>query len=184
MQTIRLRHFLFVYAMALSALPAQGQITSPGYEPSPVRIESVRNVKPRPINSKDLLTLRDITGVSISPDGRSVAYVVSQAVQETNSYRTALFVVDTKPGSVPRNMGSAGPPHWDRVGQYVKIQPKWSPDSRYITLLMGKKDHKRTWLWNREGGSPKQLTHLEADVRNQDQIGGPHSIQLSLRIGF
>jgi len=168
MRQITLRQFPLVFVIALSAVPTQGQITSPGYDPSPVRIESAPNTKPRLINSLDLLTLRDITGLSISPDGKSIAYVVSQAVLETNSHRTTLFVVGTNAGSVPRNLGSAGPPHWDAVGQYEKILPKWSPDSRLITLSIGKRDGKQIWLWNREGGSPKQLTLVEGDVRNYE----------------
>jgi len=116
----------------------------------------------------DLLTLRDVIGLQISPNGKSVAYVVSQAVYETNGYHTALFVIGTEPGSVAANLGSAGPPHWSRVGQYVKIIPQWSPDSEYITCLMGEKDRKQIWRWHREGGAPEQLTHNSDDVERYE----------------
>ena len=43
----------------------------------------------------DLLSLRDPQGMSISPDGKHIAFVVGQAIGETNSYRSGLFVVAT-----------------------------------------------------------------------------------------
>lgn len=156
--------------LILSLIPvhAQRDVASPGFDPSALEIKEVIKTTPRPITSMDLLTMRDVIGLQISPDGRSVAYVVSQAVHETNSYRTALFVVGTEPGSVPINLGSASPPHWDRLGQYIRISPQWSPDSQYITLLMGEKDKKQIWRWHRAGGKPEQLTHNASDVQSYE----------------
>jgi hypothetical protein len=81
-------------------------VSMPGFDPEPVKIEPVTRIAtPRPITSMDLLTLRDLKGMQISPDGKKVAFVVVQAVYETNSYRSSLFVVDSVPGSVPLNLG-------------------------------------------------------------------------------
>jgi dipeptidyl aminopeptidase/acylaminoacyl peptidase len=164
----RLSVVCFLLSSLLVPLHAQRDVTSPGFDPSTLEIKQVIKTTPRPITSMDLLTMRDVIGLYISPDGRSVAYVVSQAVHETNSYHTALFVVGTEPGSVPVNLGSAGPPQWDRLGQYVRIAPQWSPDSQYITHLMGEKDRKQIWRWHRKGGNPEQLTRNASDVQNYE----------------
>ena len=147
---------------------AQRDVAPPGFDSSPLEIKRVTKTTPRPITSRDLLTIRDITGVQISPDGKNVAYVVSQAVLESNSYRTALFVVGTEPGSVPVNLGSAGPPHWTSGGEYLRIAPQWSPDSRYITYLVKEGNRRQIWLWNYLGGKPERLTHNANDVESYE----------------
>ncbi len=164
----RLSMACFLLSSLLVPLRAQRDAASPGFDPSALEIKQVIKTTPRPITSMDLLTMRDVIGLQISPDGKRVAYVVSQAVHETNSYRTALFVVETEPGSVPVNLGSAGPPQWDRLGQYIKIGPQWSPDSQYITHLMGEKDRKQIWRWHRAGGEPEQLTRSASDVQSYE----------------
>jgi dipeptidyl aminopeptidase/acylaminoacyl peptidase len=145
---------------------AQDYSAGPGFDATPLKIEPIVKSAPRPITSLDLLTIRDVTGLQISPDGKSVAYVVSQAIYETNSYRTALFVVDTDPGSLPINLGSAGPPHWTPVGEYLRLSPQWTPDGRHITYLVKEGDRRQIWQWDRAGGRPEQLTHNANDVES------------------
>ena len=50
-----------------------------GYDPTPVRLDPKPATTVRPVSPMDLVTLRDPKGVSISPDGRQVAFVVGQA---------------------------------------------------------------------------------------------------------
>jgi len=145
----------------------QAETRGPGFDPTPVQIPSVLDGARRPLTSMDLLTIRDLKGVQISPDGKSVAFVVSQAVYKTNSYRTGLFVVGTAMGSKPRSLGSAGPPRWNFVGEYPPDEPpSWSPDSRYITYRLKRTGTWQIWRWNREGGEPVQLTHNSYDVQS------------------
>jgi len=159
---------LFLSSLLVFPVHAQDSVVLPGFDSSALEIKPVAKTTPRPITSRDLLTIRDITGVQISPDGKSVAYVVSQAVLESNSYRTALFVVGTEPGSVPVNLGSAGPPHWTSGGEYLRIPPQWSPDSRYITYLVREGSRRQIWLWNYPDGKPERLTHNANDVESYE----------------
>jgi len=159
---------LFVSCWLLFPVHAQDSGDVPSFDSSALEIKPVAKTNGRPITSRDLLTIRDITGVQISPDGKSVAFVVSQAVLESNSHRTALFVVGTEPGSVPVNLGSAGPPHWTSVGQYLRIPPQWSPDSRYITYLVSEGNLRQIWLWNYSGGKPERLTNNANDVESYE----------------
>lgn len=159
---------LFLMLLFSTASSAHAQMAAPGFDPAPLEIKPVTKTVPRPITSLDLLTIRDITGIQISPDGESVAYVISQAILDSNSYRTSLFVIGTNPGSVPINLGSAGPPQWNPSGQYMKSDPQWSPDSKYITYLMGEKGKRQVWRWSREDGKPEQLTHSFEDVESYE----------------
>ena len=65
--------------------------SGPGFDPTPVTIPDAHKTAPRPLSSMNLLKLRDLHGIQISPDGKHVAFVVGQAVYESNSYRTGLF---------------------------------------------------------------------------------------------
>ncbi|HEY7114347.1 MAG TPA: hypothetical protein VIA45_15560, partial [Thermoanaerobaculia bacterium] len=85
-------------AAFVAAVPVCAQLykeeKGPGLDPTPIEIPASPPA-PRSITSMDLLSIRDLYGVSISPDGSRIAFVVGQAVHATNKYRSALFVVDT-----------------------------------------------------------------------------------------
>lgn len=162
---------VLVVVCGVFSLTSHGQVDTngaAGYDPSELRIGPVAPATPRPITSMDLLTIRDLRGMKISPDGKSVVFAVVQAVHESNRYRTALFVVDTKPGSAPAKLGSPGPPRWDEVGSFRPYVLSWSPNSRFIICLMKGAGKWQLWRWKREGGKPEQLTHSAFDIEDYE----------------
>jgi dipeptidyl aminopeptidase/acylaminoacyl peptidase len=138
------------------------------FDPTPVRIPSLEKSKYRAVTSMDLLEIRDAKGVSISPDGKYVAFVVGQAVYETNSYRSGLHLIGTAPGSAPICLGTAGAPRWDPINQWLPESPQWSPDSKYITYAtkMDKAANRQVWQWSVDGGAPIRLTDVPGDVQS------------------
>jgi dipeptidyl aminopeptidase/acylaminoacyl peptidase len=138
----------------------------PGFDPTPVEIPEIHKTVPRPVNSMDLLALRDLHGIQISPDGKRVAFVLGQAVHESNSYRTGLFVVRTHEGSKPVSLGTAGPPRWDQIGQWSPEAPQWSPDSTEIYYRLKSTGIWQVWKWKLKGGAPVQITHAEHSVQS------------------
>ena len=138
----------------------------PGFDPTPVEIPDIHKTAPRPVTSMDLLTLRDLHGIQISPDGKHVAFVLGQAVYESNSYRTGLFVVGTQEGSKPVSLGTVGPPRWDHINQWSAEAPQWSPDSNEIYYRLKSTGIWQVWKWKREGGAPVQITHAEHSVQS------------------
>ena len=162
-----LAFFLLIGSLTTYAL-AQTYSPSADFDPTPLYIHPVAHTTPRPITALDLLQMRDFKGIQISPDGKSVAYVVSQSVLQSNSYHSALFLIATEPGSMPINLGSAGPPHWNEIGEYLEVDPQWSPDSKYVTYLLKESGTWQIWRWKREGGKPDQLTHNPNDVKDYE----------------
>ena len=57
---------------------------------------------PHPVSVDDLMKLRWIADVQISPDGDRVAYVVSQPNVETNTHDASLYIVPTAGGTPVR----------------------------------------------------------------------------------
>ncbi len=149
-----------------TASPQGHHVNGAGFDPTPVEIPVVAHAAQRPITSMDLVTMRDLHGLALSPDGKSVAFVVGQAVYTTNSYRSGLFVVGTAPGSVPVSLGTAGPPRWSELNEWMDEAPQWSPDSRYIAYRLRTGGAWQIWRWNRDGSDPVQLTHGSRDVQS------------------
>jgi dipeptidyl aminopeptidase/acylaminoacyl peptidase len=135
-----------------------------GFDPTPVEIPTVPKATPRPVDSMDLLTLRDFHGSRISPDGKWVAFVLGQAVYKSNSYRSGLFVISTTKGSRPINLGTAGPPNWQLENQWLEEDPQWSADSRYVYYRMKNPDAWQVWRWDRESGARIRVTQFSQDV--------------------
>ncbi len=158
---------LAALALLFSTGPCFSEVVQgAGFDPAPIQIPAVKQSNLRAITSLDLLTLRDVHGVSISPDGKRVAVIIGQAVSQTNSYRTSLLIIDTKPGSLPRSLGTAGEPHWDVINQWISEAPQWSPDSRYITYRarMVPGESMQVWKWTLKPEPPVQLTHVSGNV--------------------
>jgi len=155
----------------------------PGFDPAPVEIPTVQQKGLRPITSADLLTLRDINGVGISPNGEYVAVVIGQAVYEQNSYRTGLLVVPSSASGKVANLGSAGLPLWDVINQWVPESPQWSPDSRHLTCRarMNPGETIQVWEWKRDGGPPIALTHVPGDVMKYEWLKDGSGLLLTVR---
>jgi dipeptidyl aminopeptidase/acylaminoacyl peptidase len=137
-----------------------------GFDPAPAQIPFVTKRAPRPIANTDLVSIRDVHGLSISPDGMTVALVIGEPVYQENSIRTGVFTVSTVPGSVPLSRGSAGLPHWDSINQWSPEPPQWSPDSSVFTYRMRTSQSElwQVWSWDREAGVPIQTSHVPGNV--------------------
>jgi len=170
-----------VSALAATQAPAQS-MPGPAFDRSPLNIPASAKVAQRAVTPMDLLTLRDSKGLSISPDGKYVAFVVEQANYAGNAYKSAIYVVATSPGAVPKNLGSAGMPHWDEINQWIPEAPQWSPDSRSITYRTRRSSDKtwQVWMWHLSSRTPEQLTHVHGDVESYEWIPGKEEIFFSV----
>ncbi len=168
---------VFLLSSAILSTRAQ-DFNAVGFDPTPVRIPSLEKGEPRPVTSMDLLEIRDQKGVSISPDGKYVAFVVGQAVYETNGYRSGLYIVGTAPGSAPVCLGTAGAPRLDSINQWLPESPQWSPDSKYITYMtrMNTSVNQQVWRWSVDDGTPVQLTTVPGDVQSYHWTPDGHKI--------
>jgi dipeptidyl aminopeptidase/acylaminoacyl peptidase len=157
----------FLLSGAISSAHAQ-DFDAVDFDPTPVRIPSLEKGQPRPVTSMDLLEIRDQKGVSISPNGKYVAFIIGQALYETNSNRSGLYIIGTAAGSAPVCLGTAGAPSWDPINQWVPESPQWSPDSKFITYItrMDKAANRQVWRWSVEGGAPVQLTDVPGSVQS------------------
>src|SRR5439155_11626395 len=79
---------------------------------------------PRPMTLVDVLNVPRITTPRLSPDGRDVVYVQSQADWKANKRITHLWRIAV----------AGGQPVQLTTGQDGETTPRWSPDARTIAF--------------------------------------------------
>tara|TARA_B100001939_G_scaffold337186_2_gene341175 strand:+ start:25983 stop:28160 length:2178 start_codon:yes stop_codon:yes gene_type:complete len=125
----------------------------------------------RPVTIADIVTLRTIggmggRGLSLSPDGRHVAFEAHQAYIDSNSYRVAWFVAAITPDAQAINVGDAGDPllFQNPQGGWASMKAQWSADGEWIYYRRRTDGATQVWRSRRDGSAQQQVTTSAADV--------------------
>ena len=79
----------------------------------------------RPFRAEDLYRLKAIGDMDLSPDGRRVALVVTEADEEADRQSSSIWVVNVD-GSTPPRRFTDGP---------GDTSPRWSPDGKRLAYI-------------------------------------------------
>lgn len=107
---------------------------------------------------EDVYALTGAADPRISPDGKRVAYVVWWIEQDTNEYRSAIWVAPLD--------GSAEPAKFT-AGEKRDGSPRWSPDGRRLAFVSNRGEEKtpaNLWVIPAEGGEARRLTDRKESV--------------------
>jgi dipeptidyl aminopeptidase/acylaminoacyl peptidase len=109
----------------------------------------------RPLAVDDIFELRNVGDPRISPDGKWVAFTVSQMDRKKDASDTDVYMVPT----------AGGDPIRVTTSEKSESSPRWSPDGRYLAFLSGRDDKKpQVWLLDRRGGEASRLTEFKGGV--------------------
>lgn len=128
----------------------------------------------RPIKLDDIPRLREVRDPQLSPDGQTVAFVVSQVDAKEDKSSAHIWMVGYD-GKDERQITS---------GQESESSPRFSPDGKYLAFTSSRKGPAKgsqVWLLDRSGGEAVQLTDVKG--RLQGYEWSPDSKRLALVIG-
>ena len=107
----------------------------------------------------DFAKLQDVTDPQCSPDGKWIAYTVSDSDVTADKRRSSIWMVN-----------------WDGA-QNVRLSyggtentPRWSPDGKLITFLATRPAEGKTqvWVMDTRGGEARQLTNVKEEIHDYD----------------
>jgi dipeptidyl aminopeptidase/acylaminoacyl peptidase len=126
----------------------------------------------RPITIADLLQLKSVQDPQISPDGKWVAFTVSEMDLKKDRSEKMIWMAPTMGGDAIPMTGKG----------YSAAQPRWSPDNKFLSFLAAKDkgDKKQVWTLDRRGGEAQQLTKIPQGVSAHEW--SPKGDQLLLSI--
>src|SRR5262245_13387063 len=128
----------------------------------------------RPLSLDDLGKLKEVRDPQCAPDGKNVAFVVSQIdVKEDKPGSSHIWTIGID-GQNERQLTSSSD---------SESTPRFSPDGRYLSFTSsrpGKAKGSQVWLLDRRGGEAFQLTEVKG--RLQGYEWSPDSKHLALTI--
>jgi dipeptidyl aminopeptidase/acylaminoacyl peptidase len=114
----------------------------------------------RTLTPEDLVDIRGVADTRISPDGRRIAFVVTEPSDSSEPDKTR----DDNIWIVP--VDSSEPARRFAFSAKSENSPRWSPDGRWLAFLSdrGQDGQKQIWLMRADGGEAEKLTSAKAGV--------------------
>lgn len=141
-----------VVATALACLPPEGEAASA-------------------VGADELLALRDLSGLSVSPDGRRMAFQVQQADLETNGYRSVWCVAQVASNARAIAIADGGdiampilPVRERRTGVWSTLAARWSPDGAWVGFLGRRGGETQIEICRSDGAGCTLATRSAGDV--------------------
>src|SRR5947209_3509905 len=110
----------------------------------------------RPMTVEDLFRFKRVAEPQISPNGKHVAYTVTNVDLAGNKTTTNIWLAPTHGGTRPQLTNS---------GKHDK-HPRWSPDGKRILFESDRSGETQLWLIEPDGGEAQQLTTIATEARS------------------
>lgn len=103
---------------------------------------------------EEVISLRTINGVTISSDGKAIAYTLQTTDWNENRYDTEIWLwrEGSEPFQLTNNPRSSS------------MAPRFSPDGKWISFLSDRGNKNQVYLMRIDGGEPKAMTREEEGV--------------------
>ena len=122
---------------------------------SPAFCVPIRAANRRPLELEDLFRILRLSDPQISPDGKWIAYVVTQTDKPENRANSDIWLVSAD-GREARPLTNS--PKHDR-------HPRWSPDGKWIAFESNRSGEFQIYLIRPNGGEAKKLTSISTEAQ-------------------
>ncbi|HEX5085846.1 MAG TPA: S9 family peptidase [Blastocatellia bacterium] len=134
---------LLLFGVAILALSLSGIYAVSAYGDKRMTIE-------------DALAIRQIGAPQFSPDGKRIAYTISEWDKEENCRVSHIWLVSS----------DGGPTTKLTTGDKGEISPQWAPDGANIAFLADRDKGTQVWVIPTDGGEADRLTSEENDIQS------------------
>ncbi len=124
---------------------------------------SLAGAQPRPVTADDYFLFDSVSDPHFSPDGATVAFVITSVDQKQNRRRSEIWAVPADGSREPGPLTTA---------PQSSTSPRWRPDGKALAFLSaravaddnGETPRTQVWLLPLGGGEPRRLTSLANGV--------------------
>jgi dipeptidyl aminopeptidase/acylaminoacyl peptidase len=104
----------------------------------------------------DLYTIKGVSAPHISPDGKMIAFSVTESFLTAGKTNSDIYVMKLDGSDLRRMTNYSG----------ADFSPEWMPDGRSILFLSSRKNGVQVWKIAVDGGEPEQLTDISTGVNS------------------
>ncbi|MGA9408239.1 MAG: S9 family peptidase [Bacteroidota bacterium] len=108
----------------------------------------------RPFAIEDLYHIKGVADPQISPDGRKIAFTVTENNLPEGKSNSEIYLMDADGNNIRKLTNNPA----------ADNHPRWSPDGKSILFLSTRHEGMQAWLLPLDGGEPVQLTHFSPGV--------------------
>ena len=134
-----MKRFILIFSLAISIFPV-----------------AARAADKRPMTVDDLFRFQRVADPQISPDGKTVAYVMTTVDLPGNKSSSSIWLASAQNGK-PRALTNTT----KKDGH-----PRWSPNGQRILFESNRSGKNQLWIINVNGGEASQLTTISSEAGN------------------
>lgn len=108
----------------------------------------------RPITFDDLIAMGRVSQPEISPDGKTIAFVITYHDKTENTTNSNIYLVSTGGGTIRQLTNAAK----------GNNNPRWLSDGSGLAFVSSRDGESQVWTIPVQGGEPRKLSHLSSGV--------------------
>ena len=105
---------------------------------------------PKPFTIDDLIKTRRVSDPQVSPDGRLVAYTITDTDKAANKRLTQIYLISVDGGEARQLTNE----------KQSSSAPRWSPDGRLLAFVSARDGESQIWTMDVESGEAKKISNV------------------------